>query len=291
MEKNIKNILITDELVKNKRKELEIDISKILSGDENQVLDFFSNYIYWNGIFAGLVTNLSSKFHLGLDFFDYEKNSIERGFFQSVGHKVAGLIFAAAEDEYADESSKEDIRIEHKTMAWFMMNKMYQFYGRDISERTIDDLMSSITSVTKRGYGLNQDSDFLSLVRYLGFHIGSEKIASYEFGIIASKMKELHPDLTNWMKNQELINGINAFSWIEVHGPVEDAHANYALDAAQMIIDHVGNKNLEFQQKVIDELENGFNLFSNLQDSFFKEYIFLKNYKKGFLYNEKFLNK
>jgi len=274
METNIKKILLSDELISTKRAELTKDITIILSGDENQVLDFFSNYTYWNGIFAGLVVNLSSRFHLGLELGIYGVDSPEEDFFQTRGHKVAGLIFAAAEDEYADENcQEEDIRIEHKSMAWFMMNKLYEFYEKDISKRRVSPIMNDVLNDTKFGYGLQGETDFLNLVRQLGFHIGSEKVASYEFGILADKMKEYKPALTAWMENQNLVNGINAFSWIEVHGPVEDAHANYALDAAQIIIDYIGTRDKDLQVQVIEELKTGFNSFSNHQDNFFKKYI------------------
>lgn len=274
METNVKNMLLTDELVKAKRADLTKDIERILSGNEDQVLDFFSNYTYWNGIFAGLVINLASRFHLGLELGLYDVDSPEEDFFQTRGHRVAGLIFAAAEDEYADENCQdEDKRIEHKTMAWFMMNKMYEFFGKDIATRRINPMMDKVMTDTKIGYGLQQESEFLNLVRQLGFHIGSEKVASYEFGILADKMKEFQPALTAWMENQDLVEGINAFSWIEVHGPVEDAHANYALDAAQMIVDYIGTRDADLQAKVIKELKAGFADFSNHQDSFFKNYI------------------
>jgi hypothetical protein len=273
--KNVKNMLLTDSLVKSKRAELEKDIEKILSGNKDQVLDFFSNYTYWNGIFAGLVINLASRFHLGLELGVYEVDSPEEDFFQTRGHKVAGLIFAAAEDEYADENCQdEDQRIEHKTMAWFMMNKMYEFFGEDISTRKVNQsVMATVMAETKIGYGFQQESEFLNLVRQLGFHIGSEKVASYEFGILADKMKELQPALTAWMENQEMVEGINSFSWIEVHGPVEDAHANYALDAAQMIVDYIGSRDYELCELVVRELEAGFNDFCDHQDKFFKNYL------------------
>lgn len=274
MKTNIKNILLDKEFINAKRVDLEKDIATILSGGEEQMFDFFSNYTYWNAIFSGCVINLASRFHLGLDCGLYDADSPEEDFFQTLGHRVAGLIFAAAEDEYADENcQEEDVRIEHKTMAWFMMNKMYEFYNRDISTRKVNPMMDSILTDTKIGYGFKQESKFLNLVRQLGFHIGSEKIASFEFSILADKMKELKPALTVWMENQEMVKGINSFSWIEVHGPVEDAHANYAIDAAQMIVDYIGTRDKELQRKVIEELKSGFNDFSNHQNEFFKKYI------------------
>ena len=273
MKNNIKEILLKEEFINKKRTELEGDITKILSGNESQVLDFFSNYTYWNAVFAGLVVNLSSRFHLGLELGLYEVDSPEEDFFQTRGHKVAGLIFAAAEDEYADENCRvEDVRIEHKTMAWFMMNKMYEFYNLDIADRKISPMMHDVMNDTKYGYGFQCDSEFLDLAKHLGFHIGSEKVASLEFGILADKMKEIKPALTAWIEAQELVDGINGFSWIEVHGPVEDAHANYALDAAQIIVDYIGTRDSELQQKVIDSICEGFNDFSNLQTKFFNEY-------------------
>lgn len=273
METNVKNILLKEEFVAQKREELTKDIETILSRGEEEVLDFFSNYAYWNAVFAGCVINLASRFHLGLNYGAYGIDSPEEDFFQTRGHKVAGLIFAAAEDEYADENcQEEDVRIEHKTMAWFMMNKMYEFYNRDISTRRVNPMMKAILDETMRGYGIEQDSEFLDLVRQLGFHIGSEKVASFEFGILAEKMKEMKPALTAWIENQEMVKGINAFSWIEVHGPVEDAHANYALDAAQMIVDYIGTRDEELQKKVIENLYYGFQDFSNHQKDFFSKY-------------------
>jgi len=273
MRTNIKEILLSESFVKQKKIYLENDILKIISS-EDEILDFFSNYTYWNGIFAGCVVNLASRFHLGLELGLYDVNSPEEDFFQTRGHRVAGLIFAAAEDEYSDDNCKvEGVRVEHKTMAWFMMNKMYEFFNKDISTRSVNSMMKQVVDEAKIGYGFQQESEFINLVRQLGFHIGSEKIASYEFGILAEKMKEIYPELTAWLENQEMIKGINAFSWIEVHGPVEDAHANYALDAAQMIIDYIGTRDETLQIKVIEELKGGFIDFINHQDGFFKNYI------------------
>lgn len=285
METNIEKILLNTELVSSKKLEIEKDILKIISKDESQLLDFVSNYIHWNGLFAGCVINLASRFHLGIDFGLYEPNSPEEDFFQTRGHRVAGLIFAAAEDEYSDEHCEiEGVRIEHKTMAWFTLNKMYEFFNLDITKRKIHPLMNDIASRTKSGYGLQGDSEFLDLARQLGFHIGSEKIASYEFEIITDKMSQLYPELVFDLKSKILVKGINAFSWFEFHGSVEDAHANYALDAAQILVDYTGSRDLDLQKSVIKEIEIGFNNFSQLQDDFFKNYI-KSNYTQNECYN------
>jgi len=271
---NVKDLLLGEDFVSAKRTSLDKGIDRILSGDQDQILDFFSNYIHWNGVFAGCVVNLASRFHLGLNYGIYEPGTTEDIFFKTMGHKVAGLIFAAAEDEYADENCKdEDQRIEHKTMAWFTLNKMYEFYDADISSRKLHPMMNSVLTEVRMSYGVQQESEFLDLVRQLGFHIGSEKVASYEFGILADKMKETHPALTAWMEAQEMTEGINAFSWVEVHGPVEDAHANYAIDAAQMIVDYVGSRDYELCELVMRELKAGFKDFSDHQDFFFNNYI------------------
>ena len=272
METNVKKLLLEKDFIPIKNERLKNYIENILTEDTDKVLDFFSNYIHWNGIFAGLVSNLSSRFHLSLDLASYGDGSIEEKFLKSNAHKVAGLIFAAAEDEYADENCKEeDRRVEHKTMAWFTLNKMYEFYGKNISDRKISKHMDWTMSFTKKGYGLGESSDLMSLVNHLGFHIGSEKLASYEFGILADKMKQELPALTTWLENQELCKGVNAFSWVEVHGPVEDAHANYALDAAQIIVDEIGKKDKDLQIRVLSELSSGFLNFASIQEVTFFE--------------------
>ena len=273
MKNNIQKILLTDDFVNLKKEQLNDDITKILSEDSSKMLDFVSNYIYWNGFFAGCVINLASRFHLGLELNAYEPNCPQEEFFQTRGHRVAGLIFAAAEDEYSDEHCKLDgVRIEHKTMAWFTLNKMFNFYNVDITRRKTNTSTHHIVSRTKKGYGFNEKSNFLNLAKQLGFHIGSEKIASYEFEIISNKIQELYPDLVSDLKSRELIKGINAFSWFEVHGSVEDAHANYALDAAQILIDYIDSRDEFLKKDVIKEIQDGFNDFSILQDDFFKIY-------------------
>lgn len=266
METNVKSFLLEREVVEKTKESLEKSIDDILTGDTDQILEFFSNYIHWNGIFAGLVTNLSSRFHLGVELSKYGEGSIEEKFLKENAHKVSGLIFAAAEDEYADENCEEENRrIEHKTMAWFTLNKIYDFYGKNIYDRKVSDHMDWTMRFTKMGYGLGEASDLFSLVRNLGFHIGSEKLASYEFGILSDKMKQKQSSLTAWLEHQELCKGINAFSWVEVHGPVEDAHANYALDAAQIIVDEIGKKDKELQSMVLQELYSGFTNFAGVQ--------------------------
>lgn len=274
MEKNIKTLLLEEEFINEKRADLEGDITEILSRSEEEILSFFSDYTYWNGVFAGCVINLASRFHLGLRYGNYSFNSPEEDFFQMKGHKVAGLIFAAAEDEYADENCQEEnVRVAHKDMAWFMLNEMFSFYKRDISSRRVHGWMNQIVNDTAIGYGVDELSDFMNLAWHLGFHIGSEKVASFEFGILADKMKELQPELTSHLKGKEMVKGISAFSWIEVHGPVEDVHANYALDAAQIIIDYLGTRDKGLQEEFIANLQEGFWNFSGHQQLFFKKWL------------------
>ena len=273
METNAKKFLLDENFISKKKNELEGQVDAILAGKDEQLLDFFSNYTFWNGIFAGCVINLASRFHLGLEFGKYEVDSPQEDFFQTRGHRVAGLIFAAAEDEYADGNCQvENMRVEHKSIAWFMIRKMYEFHNVDVNSRRLQPWMDEIIARTKVGYGVQSSSEFLDLAKQLGFHIASEKLASYEFGILADKIKVKKPEFVKWLEEQELVKGINAFSWIEIHGPVEDIHANYALDAAQMLVDYIGTRDKVLQAEVIRSMVEGFHELSNIQGDFLERY-------------------
>ncbi|MEK6829517.1 MAG: hypothetical protein AABY15_05315 [Nanoarchaeota archaeon] len=273
METNVKKFLLDENFISKKKAELEGQVDSILAGKDEQLLDFFSNYTFWNGIFAGCVINLASRFHLGLEFGKYEVDSPQEDFFQTRGHRVAGLIFAAAEDEYADGNCQvENMRVEHKSIAWFMIRKMYEFHNVDVNSRRLQPWMDEIIARTKVGYGVQSSSEFLDLAKQLGFHVASEKLASYEFGILADKIKVKKPEFVKWLEEQELVKGINAFSWIEIHGPVEDIHANYALDAAQMLVDYIGTRDKVLQAEVIRSMVEGFHELSNIQGDFLERY-------------------
>jgi len=271
----IEKKILTSEFIKKKKISIKEDVDSIFVGGKEDMINFFSHYVYWNGVFAGCVTNLASNFHLFVNKPGFSGKTPPpediMTFFKQKGHKVAGLIFAAAEDEYADDSAVvSDLRVCHKDMAWHFLKELYTYYNKDIKKRKIEFFAEEINNAIMRGYRVDRGALCSDLYRGLGFHIGSEKIASFEFDYLTKKMNKEYPELVKFLKNKELVPGINAFSWLEVHSSVEEEHFGYALEAANIIIDYFDKKDL--QRNPFQFIKEGFVEFSNLQNIFFDHY-------------------
>ena len=213
-------------------------------------LQFFSDYVEFNYVFAGCVASLSGKFHIS--------PSIERcPVLHNTSHFVAQNIFEAAIDEYKG--------ITHKEMSLFLMDNINKFFNVSSCEPT-DSLKGILSDVTK-GYGVDRGevsgSLFDELAVNLGFHIASEKLASYEFSYLDTKTYAEHKDLHEYLNSAARRK---PWSWVEIHGEVEEEHADFAFKASDLILHELrGNARIKF----LDNVKKGFNKFVEVQTNFF----------------------
>lgn len=270
LEKNI----LSDEFITIKKKELEKIITRIVKSDDTTFLNFFSDYIKWNGIFGGAVAGLSAKWH-NAEFLSKELSMKEIIQIRKYSHRIASNIFAAAEDEYSDENCKiEGLRLTHKDMAWAFFSSMMNYFEVD-KRPDVPLRVESIIFKTLRGYGvLGEKYSLKDLIEYVGFHIGSEKIASLEFDILTEKIKEFRPELYSYLSNIEIIksSGIKAIDWLKFHGTVEEEHFQYGIKSIYLIKEMVLNNSLITEEDLFNYIKIGINNFSNIQYDFFKKY-------------------
>lgn len=269
----IEKAILNEEFLTQKKTEIKNSVDAILAKSDDEVMDFFSDYIAWNGVFGGCVAKLAGDWHLAA--YTRQPDRL-KPLFNKVGHKIASNIFASAEDEFADENCQTDERIAHKDMAWFFLNKLFEFYGRDIKTRRVTKHAESAIRSTMNGYWSNSASKSYELMsEALGFHLGSEKIASFEFDYLYKGLVETRPELIEFLKEQLLVPGITAADWLFVHGSVEEDHYQYAVTSAAFIYDFIeGNdKCLVTTKDLIYDLKMGFEDFSRLQTRYFDYYV------------------
>lgn len=269
----IEQTLMSEDFLNNKKKSLSTKIQDIMSKSDAHILQFFSDYIAWNGVFGGAVAGLTSKWH-NAQYLALKMSKKEISGIKKYSHRIASEIFAAAEDEYSDENCKiPGLRISHKDMAWFFLTNMMEFYGED---KRAEVSLHTETYIyrTLHGYGVTATDGYSleDLIEFVGFHIGSEKIASFEFDYLTSELEASRPDLFDYLSSKVLVEGITAIDWLRFHGTVEEEHFQSALNAADLIKQMVLTHDLMTEDKYNSLLIKGFNKFSNLQDSVFKHY-------------------
>ena len=268
--------ILTEDFIEAKKVMLKEKIESIMSKSDDEVIQFFSDYIAWNGVFGGAVASLAGKWHNAIYLTDMSEDE-ERGM-NRYAHRVASEIFAAAEDEYNDENNiNPNVRITHKDMAWNFFQGIMQYYGVSKRPKPSNDIKVHILN-TLHGYGVSNRLQLLrTLIYNLGFHIGSEKIASYEFDFLTAELQKSRPDLFKFLMNRDMFygledNGIVSLDWLRVHGSVEEEHFQHAINAAswaeQMVLEHDIMTSDEFNSLLL----NGFNSFSDLQEQVFEKY-------------------
>lgn len=267
----IQDTILTDEFLETKKESLESKIKNLMSMSDDEVIQFFSDYIAWNGVFGGAVASLAGKWHNAIHLTPMNEDAT-RGM-NRYAHRIASEIFAAAEDEYSDENSTNPYqRVTHKDMAWAFYTSLMKYYGLTERPQPSREVKKYIED-TLYGYGVSNRLQLLETLIYnLGFHIGSEKIASYEFDFLTSELKNSRPDLYNFLANIEAFDGISALDWLKVHGTVEEEHFQHAIDAAKLAKEMVLSEGIMPESKFNQLLLNGFLTFSELQERVFEKY-------------------
>jgi hypothetical protein len=274
--KMIQETLLTKDFIEVKKSTLKSKIENLMSKSDDEVIQFFSDYIAWNGVFGGAVASLAGKWHNAVHLTDMSED--ETTGLNKFAHRIASEIFAAAEDEFNDENNTNPYhRIAHKEMAWDFFQGIMEYYNIKNRPKPSSNVKDHIQS-TLRGYGVSNRLQLLKTLIYnLGFHIGSEKIASFEFDFLTAELKKTRPELFKFLSNRNMFygledNGIKSIDWLKVHGTVEEEHFQHAITAArwaeQMVIEHDIMSRDEFNSRLVKGLMS----FSYTQEAVFEKY-------------------
>ena len=268
---------LNPEKIRQDRDAVNRRIDDIISNGD--ILMFFSNYVSWNSVFAGCVSNLSSRFHLwpeldedeGLGLHDWKLFDAVHKVKTRKSHIIAGQIFAAATDEYDEQGCKvKDERVTHKDMAWHFLTSLYDISGQNVRNRKVLPYTKQANRRVMEGYGVNAPTKFTSLVKNLGFHMGSENLAALEFSALDKAMKKHHPGIYEQLEYRTLADGITGADWIKVHGTVEEEHFRNALKGAEVIVDSIVEySSPNWRNTTTNLIEEGYREFSWMQDKFF----------------------
>jgi len=271
----IEKILLPDEFIIKKQYELKSKIEEIMLGSDDDILQFFSDYIAWNGVFGGAVAELSSKWHNAIYLTKLSENEISG--MRVHAHQIASHIFAAAEDEYSDKNCEiETFRLTHKDIAWYFYSRIMEFYGIN-KRKEVSKFINPIILETLKAYGYGNDFKLSSLIEFLGFHLGSEKIASFEFDYLMLELQRSRPKLFDYLCNKKMVEGIRAIDWLAFHATVEEEHFQLAIKSAELAELMVVRYNIMSKNQFEILLKRGFNNFSQLQTNLFNSYTNKKN--------------
>ena len=225
-------------------------------------LKFFIDYVEFNYVFAGCVSSLAGRFHTS--------PSVEKcPVLDKVSHFVAKNVFEAAIDEYQG--------ITHKEMSLCMIRDMKEFFDDGYDLKPSKNLSVVLRNV-REGYGQTNECRFDELALNLGFHIASEKLASFEFSYLDTKIKEDYPEFYTYLNGNKAGQKFKSWLWVEIHGEVEEEHANFAFTASDLIFNE-----LEDEEKVdfLKKVQYGFNTFVEVQSEFFDAVSLQKEFEKG----------
>lgn len=221
--------------------------------DMKSYLQFLVDYAEFNYVFAGCVSGLAGRFHVS--------PSVENcPVLHKVSHLVAQHVFEAAVDEYKG--------VTHKAMANTMVKHVCRWFDQTDTPKP-SPMLKRVLREVREGYGIINECTFSELSFNLGFHIASEQLASFEFTYLNEKAKRDDKVFYDFMNGENMEDQYNfrPWLWVEIHGEVEDEHADYAFRAADFILNELeGEDRITF----LNDIKYGFEMFMKVQESFFK---------------------
>ena len=240
-------------------------LSQVASPDD--VIRFLHRYQLFNGNFAGGVACLAGAFHVRQDLFREPTVTIAAAADRSA--RIASHIYFAAEDEYADRDDRT--RVTHRDLGQYVLLGACEYFGVD--QNDVDRLypLNSATAQAlgrvDRGYCQEQKNTEETLLRGLGFHIGSELLADEEFNLIDTHLRGRFPELVTFLENKKTPLGQDCYRWIALHCIIEVEHLDHAFKAADLVLEYYAG---DYSKRRVSELiVDGFLEFGDMQKYFF----------------------
>ena len=235
----------------------------------DDVISFLNRYQLFNGNFAGGVAGLAGAFHIRQNLFRELSVTVSAAVDRSA--RIASHIYFAAEDEYADRH--DHTRVTHRDLGQYVLLGTCEYF--DVNQDDVDRLypINSATIQTlsrvDRGYCQEQVNTEETLLRGLGFHIGSELLADEEFNLIDAHLRHAFPKLVTFLEEKKTNRGQDCYRWISLHCKVEVEHLDHAFRAADLVLEHyVGNYS---ERRVAELIVDGFLEFGDMQKYFFSQ--------------------
>jgi len=231
------------------------------------IIRFVSRYQLFNGNFAGGVSCLAGAFHIRQDLF--RDCGVNVFYAADRSARIASQIYFAAVDEYADRKNQQ--RFTHWDLGQYLLLGVCNYFEVDLT--TIDHTfpLNVETQLTidrvSRGYCLDQQNTEDSILRGLGFHIGSELLADQEFNLIDEHLRENFLPLVQYLEDHSTEFGNTHYHWIHIHTFVEMEHLDHAFKAAELSIEYYSGQ--KSKRRVAELILDGFLEFGDMQKFFF----------------------
>jgi hypothetical protein len=197
--------------------------SKIQWTDEN--LAFYALY---NKDFAARVSILAGRIALSDEFIDPNDGPLT----QDRGHLIGSFVFDAAHEEFygrGGHKDKPESRVTHRCLAQHLI-------------RCLKPDADKLRALQKKAKPIIDriDGNYHRVDPHLalGFHLGSEKLASFEFSELEKQLRKSG----RWYDFQKEIAplGYNGMTWVRAHSEqgdaAEAAHADRAMIACELAV-------------------------------------------------------
>lgn len=225
-------------------------LSQIRDGES--FLKVLVQFIEFNSVFGAGVANLAAELAYHREFFWDPKDEIRATAARNCD--VAAPIYFAAIDEFGRNKS-------HRSMAQDTLRETAKFFS--FSKEKTNQLTRPTRATTKamrsvlRGYCRAEKLTPRDLFNGIGFHVGSEILASREFAALDIYMKNNQPALVDYLTSMD------AYVWVDIHPAVEIDHFEESIEAA--------NRALRYYSEGIKAkawIKNGFSSFALVQSEF-----------------------
>jgi hypothetical protein len=159
----------------------------------------------FNDQFAPCVIRLASDIHLHM--WKMNKNAI--------GSEIAAGIYKACHHEYHE--SYQGREWTHGRLSQMCIEELSR-----ITNQNEKEIISVNLDIINRSVNEFYCNSTYSFDERLGFHIGSEFLAAFEFFLIDSLVKEKFPDIYNVLQS---------WHWVSIHTGVEIEHFKNAIES------------------------------------------------------------
>ena len=235
-------------------KEVEASVHKAIDfacEGPKKLVRFISRYANLNAWFGSGVASLSGKIGRSRGIFVDPTEPILDIADRSV--LVASYFFDAARDEFDDRDTPE--RDTHRCLAQACIKGMIGYYF-DLTKPGISSVvnkmleqplwLTGIGSLVAAGYGVTSSEQSVDLFRSMGYHLGSEILADFEFSYIDKALRKERYKLVDYLKDSKFtIAGVShkGYAWIGLHSGEGSAkevdHFNWAVQGVQVALGFV----------------------------------------------------